>query len=223
MKVLYADDEEHIRDVVEMAFEFEDDIELVTCADGKAALEILREGAFKPDVFLCDVMMVGTDGPTAVRALRADPELSGTPVIFFTAKARPHEHAELMALGPLGIITKPFDTMGLAAAVRALVENSLVHREAEKTQSPLQALTEKFRARCSDEAKAIAAFLSGKTQDDDLLGILHRIAGSGATFGYPDLSVAAGELETAVRDTGDADRARLKQLHDRLVAVSSGD
>lgn len=224
MKVLYADDEEHIRDLVEMALELEDDFELMTCSDGAAALKILRDGAFKPDVFLCDVMMTGTDGPSAVRALRADPALSKTPVIFFTAKGRPHEHAELMALNPLGIITKPFETMGLGKAILTLVERAPIDRDREEkpTQTPLS-LTEKFKARCAQEAEAISAFGEGQLNGAELIALLHRIAGSGATFGYPDLSALAADLETGLRETGHAEAQKLKQLGSRLKAVSLDD
>lgn len=124
MKILYADDEDHIRELVEMALGFEPDLELVTCCDGRAAIKVLEAGAFKPDLVLLDVMMPGLDGPATIRAIKADPQMRHLPVIFFTAKGRPHEHAELIKLGAIGVIAKPFSPLTLADDIRALMKAS---------------------------------------------------------------------------------------------------
>lgn len=122
MKVLYADDEDHIRELVELTLSFEPDFEVVSASSGREAITLLKAGDFQPDVLLMDVMMMGLDGPATVKAIRADAEIPDHPVIFFTAKGRPHEHAELMALGALGIITKPFSPESLPSDIRKLME-----------------------------------------------------------------------------------------------------
>jgi len=57
------------------------------------------------------------DGPTVLRHLRENPATSNIPVIFMTAKAQAHEVASYRGMGALGVISKPFDPMTLAATV----------------------------------------------------------------------------------------------------------
>ncbi|MCP2679761.1 response regulator [Maricaulaceae bacterium NA33B04] len=219
MKVLYTDDEAHIRELVEMILSFDPDMEVRTSPNGRTTIEVLKSKAFTPDVLLMDVMMMGLDGPSTVKAIKADPEIAEIPVIFFTAKSRPHEHAELMALGAIGIITKPFDSTRLAADIRALAAEALAP-SADPALAAMEALKGKFRARCAKEASEIDALMNEKDNRDGLVAVLHRIAGSGATFGEPDLSELAIELEERAK-VSDIDYDGLKRLREQLLAVSS--
>ncbi|RYY83161.1 MAG: response regulator, partial [Comamonadaceae bacterium] len=76
--------------------------------------------ASAPDLLLLDVMMPGMDGPTTLARLRERPGTARTPVVFMTAKVQASEIEHYKALGALGVVTKPFDPMGLAAQVQAL-------------------------------------------------------------------------------------------------------
>lgn len=117
-KILYAEDEPDIQQVAEIALEMVGGFTLKTCSDGSEALN--EAVTFAPDLFLLDVMMPGMDGPTALKALRLEPGLADTPVIFMTAKVQPNEIAELKALGALEVIAKPFDPMELANQIKAI-------------------------------------------------------------------------------------------------------
>ena len=64
-----------------------------------------------PDLVLLDVMMPGTDGPTTLQRMRADPRFANIPVVFVTAKAMPAEVARFRELGAVAVIAKPFDPM----------------------------------------------------------------------------------------------------------------
>lgn len=86
----------------------------------------------------------------------------------------------------------------------------------------MSALRAKFQARCKDEAEAIDAVLRGRTDIETLIAVLHRVAGSGGSFGHPDLSERAAGLEDAVR-RGELDRAALSSLRDTLISVSATD
>jgi CheY-like chemotaxis protein len=65
-------------------------------------------------------MMPGMDGPTTLARLRELPATRDVPVIFMTAKVQASEVQHYRALGALGVISKPFDPMTLAAQVQAL-------------------------------------------------------------------------------------------------------
>ncbi len=75
-----------------------------------------------PDLVLLDVMMPGTDGPTTLQRMRADPRFAGIPVVFVTAKAMPAEVARFRELGAIAVLAKPFDPMQLGQQVLTLWE-----------------------------------------------------------------------------------------------------
>jgi CheY-like chemotaxis protein len=116
--VLYVDDEPDIREVVEMALNLVSGIAVKTCGSGADALQLLP--GFMPDLVLLDVMMPGLDGPATLASMRSDPTLRDIPVVFMTAKALPQEVDRFMSLGAIGVISKPFDPMQLAARVQEI-------------------------------------------------------------------------------------------------------
>jgi CheY-like chemotaxis protein len=112
---MYVDDEPDIREVVLMALGLADHLDVHSCDSGEQALQLLPQ--IKPDLVLLDVMMPGTDGPSTLQRMRADPALASIPVIFMTAKAMPQEVARFRELGAVAVIAKPFDPMQLAKQV----------------------------------------------------------------------------------------------------------
>jgi CheY-like chemotaxis protein len=119
VKVLYVDDEPDIREVATMSLEMDPELEVRALESGVQALELLEADGWRPDLIMLDVMMPDIDGPTTLQRLRALPPHATTPVVFITARAQPEERARFLALGALGVITKPFDPMTLAQQVRA--------------------------------------------------------------------------------------------------------
>jgi CheY-like chemotaxis protein len=117
-KILCVEDETDIQEVLEMALVATGGFTVLICGSGREALRQAAE--FAPDLILLDVMMPEMDGPSTLRALRQAPEAAGTPVIFMTAKAQPHEINAYKKMGALGVITKPFDPMHLTETIRSL-------------------------------------------------------------------------------------------------------
>ncbi len=116
--VLCIDDEEDILQVTRLSLETLGGFKASICKGSGGALAQAK--SLKPDMVLLDVMMPGMDGPSTLKALRADPEVAGIPVIFMTAKVQPAEVAHYIQLGAMGVIAKPFDPMGLSRQVEAL-------------------------------------------------------------------------------------------------------
>ena len=114
-RILYVDDEPDIREVARIALEVVGGFEVEVCESGETALTKVPE--FQPDLILLDVMMPGMDGPTTLQALRAIDAVAGVPVVFFTAKAQRAEIAELLALGAIDVLGKPFDPMAIGHAL----------------------------------------------------------------------------------------------------------
>jgi CheY-like chemotaxis protein len=115
-KILYVEDEPDIQMIARVALENVGGFELLVCSSGAEAIE--KAPAFRPDLFLLDVMMPGMDGPTTLGELRKIPQLEKTPVMFMTAKVQPQEVEFLKSLNVADVIAKPFDPMGLAGNIR---------------------------------------------------------------------------------------------------------
>ena len=109
--LLYVDDDDDIRAIIELAFDGDPRFKLTLCQSGQEALVTAQQDA--PDAILLDVMMPGMDGPTTFQKLRKLPNLGDIPVLFLTAKIQPPELKALFDLGATDVITKPFDALSL--------------------------------------------------------------------------------------------------------------
>ena len=107
--VLIADDEQHIRLLIEQTLEeLEDEgVELQTASDGEMALDVVRNQ--RPGLVFLDVMMPKLNGFEVCRAIKGDPSLAGTTVVMLTAKGQAYDREEGLASGADRYLTKPFD------------------------------------------------------------------------------------------------------------------
>lgn len=113
---MMVEDEPDIQSIAKMALEMVGGFKVEIASSGNQALEIVA--ALAPDLILLDVMMPGLDGPSTLKALRAEPATAAIPVVFMTAKAQPQEVAHFKELGALDVIAKPFDPMTLSNTIR---------------------------------------------------------------------------------------------------------
>ena len=123
-RILYVEDEPDIQAVARIALETLGGFTLLICSSGKEA--IAQAQAFAPDLLLLDVMMPGMDGVSTLQALRELADLHATPAMFMTAKVQPQEIAQLLDLGALDVIPKPFDPMILADQIKQLWNKHLL-------------------------------------------------------------------------------------------------
>jgi CheY-like chemotaxis protein len=114
-KVLHVDDSDDLRQIVLLALETVGNLEVAQAGSGAEALDLAV--AFEPDIFLLDVMMPEMTGPETLQNLRKIPKFATTPAIFLTAKAQAGDISDLMAMGALAVMTKPFDPMSLAEQI----------------------------------------------------------------------------------------------------------
>lgn len=114
--VLFVDDDAELRTLGLLSLRKFGGWRTLAAASGPEALEVAA--AERPDVILLDVILPGMDGPEILAALRSHPATARTPVIFLTAMTEPAEIEALRGLGAIDVITKPFDPLGLPAAVR---------------------------------------------------------------------------------------------------------
>jgi two-component system, OmpR family, response regulator len=118
--VLCIDDEPDVLSITQMCLETVAGFTVATASSGTDALKKVNN--LQLDVILLDVMMPEMDGPTTLRALREKPALDNVPIIFMTARVRPTELDEYLALGANGVLPKPFDPMLLSTRVTEIWE-----------------------------------------------------------------------------------------------------
>ncbi|MEI9803262.1 MAG: response regulator [Pseudolabrys sp.] len=175
VRILHVDDEQDIRDVVEISLGLDADFETRSCASGAEALAVAEE--WPPDVIVLDVMMPGMDGPATLARLQESKKTAKIPVVFMTARAQSSEIEHFRSLGAAGVISKPFDPMTLAASVRSYVTPAL---------AKLDVLRDVFLKRVSDDSAALinhrSALDNGRAVAAALASIeriAHGLAGAG--------------------------------------------
>lgn len=114
-RIVVADDEAHIRDVVRGYLEAEG-FEVVLAADGPEALRVALEG--RPDLVVLDVTMPGLDGVEVLRQLRTQSDVY---VIMLTARAEEVDKLVGLAVGADDYMTKPFSPRELVARIKAVL------------------------------------------------------------------------------------------------------
>jgi CheY-like chemotaxis protein len=117
LRVLYVDDDDDIRAIVEMALALDESIDLRLAGSGEEAIELVRSAGWRPDVVILDVMMPGLSGPATLQRIEAITTVSA---IFMTAHVRSCDLSGFRRHAVVGVITKPFDPLQLAYEIRML-------------------------------------------------------------------------------------------------------
>ncbi|MFT9055195.1 MAG: response regulator [Ethanoligenens sp.] len=148
--------------------------------NGTRALALLHKKA--PDLILLDVFMPGMDGFEVCRRIRSDPEIAGTPIIFFTAVDDESSVRKAFELGAQDYVTKPFKPSELLARTRAHIQ---LHRQAAALEAAYDSL-DSFSYTVAHDLKApllsmqkltdyLAEDYADKLDDDgqELVGLIH--------------------------------------------------
>src|SRR6266700_30852 len=88
---------------------------------GKGALELCRQT--RPDLILLDIMLPDSDGLEICKAIRMDPDLAATPVIFLTARASETDRIVGLEIGANDYVVKPFFVRELIARIKLQFRN----------------------------------------------------------------------------------------------------
>ena len=114
--VLVVDDEFGVAEVIEAILE-EDGYRVLTAVNGRQGLARLAE--YKPDLVLLDLMMPILDGPSMLRAMKADPAFRDIPVVMMSSLDP--RSVDAQCDGYVAFLRKPFR----AAAITDLVARVL--------------------------------------------------------------------------------------------------
>lgn len=117
-KILIAEDERDIRDLVAFTLRFAGH-EVVTAANGEEAVQLTPKE--NPDLILMDVRMPRMTGYDACRIIKADPKLKDIPIVFLSAKGQESEIQTGLEVGAEEYLLKPFAPDQLTERVKAIL------------------------------------------------------------------------------------------------------
>ncbi|WP_114418617.1 response regulator [Marinospirillum perlucidum] len=121
-RVFCVEDDPDIRMLVQMALAKLGGLEV--CLVESAEIAQQEAAAFKPDLFLLDVMLPGMTGLEFFQLTRQDPELAEVPAVLLTAKVSADYPETWKQPGILGLIEKPFNPVNLASQLHTLFDAS---------------------------------------------------------------------------------------------------
>ncbi|RVT49284.1 response regulator [Rubrivivax albus] len=123
-RVLLVDDDAAIRRLVDLALE-DLDVDLVCCADGREALDAMRQGPAR--LVITDLMMPGISGYALLQQLADDPALrGGARLAVFSAGLNAQAKERLAGLPVWRLIDKPTPVIALADIVEAALQGDAV-------------------------------------------------------------------------------------------------
>jgi len=116
-KVLIADDEQDILDILQFNLEAEG-FTVETANNGVMAIE--KAKSFQPDLIILDVMMPGKTGIEVCSALRLLPAFKSTLIIFLTAMSDDTAEVKGLEIGADDYLKKPIRPKVLMSKVNSL-------------------------------------------------------------------------------------------------------
>ena len=164
-KLLIVEDDEHLRDALEMSFRDEGFI-VVTATCGEAALKAALTQ--KPQLMILDVMLPGIDGFEVCRRIGGR-----VPVIMLTARDELPDRIAGLELGADDYIVKPFSPRELAARVTAVLRR----RQGSPAVDDVVELGPVTLARGAREVRVNGGEVELTQREFDLLEFLLRHAG----------------------------------------------
>jgi CheY-like chemotaxis protein len=114
-KIIVADDDPDILDILKMILEVVGGYEVITTTNGESVYGLLEE---TPDLILLDLWMSGQNGSEICKNLKADKSTRNLPLILFSASKNIKEIS--YTAGADDFIAKPFQMEDLLEKVERL-------------------------------------------------------------------------------------------------------
>jgi two-component system alkaline phosphatase synthesis response regulator PhoP len=120
-KILIAEDERDIRDLITFTLRFAG-YEVIAASNGEEATVLAKQEI--PDLILLDVRMPRMTGYEACAVIKADARLKDIPVIFLSAKGQEAEIQAGLQAGATEYLLKPFAPDQLTTRIKAILTKS---------------------------------------------------------------------------------------------------
>ncbi len=188
-------------------------IAAIPVSNGAEALSMLNSRD-DIDLILMDCQMPVMDGLTAARAIRSEQRNRDITILALTAGASAFSRDICLEAGMNDYLSKPLKQEDLEAKLRKyLPESKLAKPEWLEDIRPVNGQESSrlrrrkaYIERLKDDVISIEGILvklrGGSWQEEDLkttLRLIHNLAGSGTTFGFPEITSSAQALELHLR------------------------
>jgi DNA-binding response OmpR family regulator len=117
-RILVVEDDASLRKLLQLRLSMAG-FEVVTAEDGQVGLDILEE--VNPRLAVCDLMMPRVNGATFCRAARRREGFEKLPIVLLTARQLDADIEELLEMGHIVYMGKPFDAHDLCTLLREML------------------------------------------------------------------------------------------------------
>ncbi|MFC1521328.1 response regulator transcription factor [Elusimicrobiota bacterium] len=117
-KVLIVEDEPHISQMLQDAFQLEG-FDVEAAYDGDSAIEQARFGL--PDAMMLDIGLPGKSGWEVLIYLKSDPSTSAIPIVILSALTQQEDIKKGLSLGAAKYLTKPCDPLQAVDTIKELL------------------------------------------------------------------------------------------------------
>jgi DNA-binding NarL/FixJ family response regulator len=170
MKVIICDDQDIVRDGLELLLKLEPDIEVVGIAtDGAEAIDLVEKE--KPDLVLMDLKMPVMNGVDATREIKA--KYPGVKILVLTTYGTDEWVFDAIRAGASGYLLKDAPREGVLSAIRGTIEGKtyvdpsvagkLLRQVTGLNKKPATAITSKLTER---EVEVLTLLARGLSNDD---------------------------------------------------------
>lgn len=224
MRVLVIEDLAPIRHLIAAYLEAAG-YSVVSAADGLEGWNILKREGTTFDVVLLDRQLPGLDGMEVLARIKADPDLSGIPVILETAADSREEIAEGIRAGAYYYLTKPIEREVLVSLAAAAAQDGIRYKRLRHSikrhntaYGLMTAATFHFRTLEEGSALAVALAQACPSPSARLIGLSELLTNAvehgnlGITHEEKAHLIALGDWDTEVN-------ARLATHGDKAVLV----
>ncbi|OPJ59229.1 response regulator transcription factor [Clostridium oryzae] len=128
-RILVVDDEEDIRDLLEI-YLVNEGYSVIKTSDGIEAIDVLEKAEI--DLIILDIMMPKMDGIQACMKIRKD---KNVPIIMLSAKSEDIDKILGLNTGADDYVTKPFNPLEIVARVKSQLRRCTMLSEHKKTKS----------------------------------------------------------------------------------------
>ena len=118
-KILIAEDEEDILELLSAIFGDLGDYEILWARDGEETIRIARVD--NPDIILLDIQLPKLNGYEVCKLVKSDPTMSRTKVLMISGMAQNSDWRKAQEAGADGYIIKPFSSIELVEKVEELL------------------------------------------------------------------------------------------------------
>lgn len=195
IKVIIADDQELLRDLLEQMLKNYSDIEVAGCAaNGLEAISLAL--LHKPDVVLMDIDMPECNGLEAAQEIkRACPE---TKILILTISKGGDDIREALDSGVDGYILKSVSPEELVMAIKGVYSNmEIIHKD---IRTLAKARSEMLANRIGNKTRIVVNGISVELSDRELDVIKKIIEGKSSTEMASELFVTEGRLRNIITE-----------------------